>query len=218
MTFNYSEAPQGSPEWVQIRVGKVTASRLKDWLATSKRDGSPLKARLDYEKELAFESEFNIPFERFVTSAMEQGQLMEEFLKRQYEQRYNVIVKPVGCYFSDSFVASPDGEIGKDGLIECKWVYDTTFSDVLTEGVPEAHMLQMQGQLWASNRKWCDYVVGNQHTGKYVVIRVKRDENYETVIKQSLENAKLRVFIKSDNVFDFTEQPKLSPIQVDEEF
>lgn len=218
MTFKLLDAPQGSPEWVEARVGKVTASRLKDWLAVSKRDGKPLMARMDYERELAFEVEFKVPFERFVTNAMLQGQEMEEFLKRQYSQHYDVIVKPVGAYYSDAFVASPDGEISDDGLIECKWVYDTTFSKVLTEGVQEEHMLQIQGQLWASNRKWCDYVVGNQNTGKFVVIRVERDEAIIKQIEDSLKDHKLSVWVKSDNVFDFTEQPKLSAITVDEEF
>ena len=209
MTFKYSDAPQRSPEWIETRVGKVTASRLKDWLAVSKRDGKPLKARADYERELAFEVEFKVPFERFVTDAMLQGQQMEEFLKRQYEEHYGVIVKPVGCYYSDAFVASPDGEISDDGLIECKWVYDTTFSEVLTEGVPGDHMLQMQGQLWASGRKWCDYVVGNQHTGKFVVIRVERDEEVIKAIEASLTDHKLSVWVKSDNVFDFTAPPTI---------
>lgn len=216
--FQYLDAPQGSPEWVEARVGKVTASRLKDWLAVSKRDGKPLKARADYEKELAFEVEFKVPFERFVTNAMLQGQEMEEFLKRQYEQLKDVIVKPVGCYYNDMFVASPDGEIGDDGLIECKWVYDTSFSEVITDGIPDDHMLQVQGQLWASGRQWCDYVVGNGHTGKFVVIHITRNEGIIDNIANSLVDHKLDVWVRVDNVYDFTEQPKLSAITVDEEF
>lgn len=217
MTFNYSDEPQGSPGWVSRRVGKVTASRLKDWLAVGVK-GQPLKARANYERELAFEVEFNVPFARFVTGAMEQGVIMEEFLKRQYEQLNNVIVKPVGCYYNDVFVASPDGAIGEDGLVECKWVYDTTFSEVLTSGTPDDHMLQIQGQLWASGKTWCDYVVGNQNTGKFVVIRVERDEDIIKRIEDSLTDHKLSVWVKTDNVFDFTEQPKISSLTLDEEF
>lgn len=217
MTFKLLEAPQGSPEWVEARVGKVTASRLKDWLAVGVK-GQPLMARLDYERELAFEATFQVPFERFVTNAMLQGQEMEEFLKRQYEQLKGVIVKPVGAYYSESFVASPDGEIDGDGLIECKWVYDNTFSKVLTEGVSNDHMLQIQGQLWASGRAWCDYVVGNQHTGKFIVIHVTRNEGIIDRIANSLVEPTISTLARTDNVFDFTEQPKLSPITVDEEF
>lgn len=215
--FEYSDAPQRSPEWVEIRVGKPSASNLYRWLAVSKRDGTPLQARKDYEAELAFEVQFGVSFTRFVTGAMEAGQIMEEFLKRQYEQRYNVIVRPVGCYYNNFFVASPDGEIDGDGLIECKWVYDKTFSDVLVNGVPEEHMLQMQGQLWASGKKWCDYVVGNANSGHYKVIRVERDEAIISKIRDSLKNAKLDASVSTDNVFPFTERPA-QMLSLDKEF
>ena len=205
--FEYSDAPQRSPEWVEVRVGKVTASRLKDWLATSKRDGKPLQGRKDYEAELAFEIAFNVPFSRFVTAAMEEGQRMEEFLKREYEKKKDVIVKTVGCYYNNYFVASPDGEVGDDGLIETKWVWDKTFSDVLVNGVPEEHYLQVQGQLWASGKKWCDYVVGNNNTQHFTIIRVERDEDTIKRIAESLEAGELGVSVKTDNVFAFsTEQ------------
>jgi exodeoxyribonuclease (lambda-induced) len=219
--FEYSDAPQRSPEWVSIRVGKPSASNLYRWLAVGKRDGKPLKARLDYERELAFERTFNTPFTRFVTGAMEAGQIMEEFLKRQYEQKYSVIVRPVGCYYNKWFVASPDGEIDGDGLIECKWVYDTTFSEVLTSGVPDNHYLQIQGQLWASGRKWCDYVVGNANTSKFVVIRVERDEETIDRIRNSVkEGIGTLPEIKTDNVFNFTEKPAeiAGGLMLDEEF
>jgi len=206
--FEYSDAPQGSPEWVELRTGKPTASRLKDWLAVSKRDGKPLKGRTDYEAELAFENQFGVPFERFVTNAMKEGQEMEKFLLRQYEKQFKIVkVKSVGCYYNNYFVASPDGEVGKDGLVECKWVYDTTYSDVLANGVPEAHMLQIQGQLWASGKNWCDYVVGNGNTNTFKVIRVERDEATIKRISDSLKEGKLEVWANTADVFEFTEKP-----------
>lgn len=217
-TFEYSDAPQRSPEWIQIRTGKPSASNLYRWLAVSKRDGKPLQARKDYEAELAFEAEFKVPFTRFVTSAMEEGQMMEEFLKRQYEQQYNVLVRPVGCYYNDYFVASPDGEVDGDGLVETKWVYDKTFSDVLVNGVPEEHMLQIQGQLWASGKQWCDYVVGNANTQRFVVIRVKRDEEIISRIRDSLKDGKISVWVSTANVFEFSEQPMSLSLNIDKEF
>lgn len=221
--FIYSDAPQRSPEWIAIRVGKPSASNLYRWLAVSKRDGKPLQARKDYEAEIAFEKEFNVPFTRFATSAMEEGQMMEEFLKRQYEKKCDVLVRPVGCYYNDHFVASPDGEIGKDGLIETKWVYDKTFADVLVNGVPEEHMLQIQGQLWASNRKWCDYVVGNGNTGRFVIIRVERDEETIDRIRESLKDGTISVWASSANVFEFetlegSSAPPTSNVTLDKEF
>lgn len=206
MKFKYSEDPQGSPEWVSLRVGKVTASRLKDWMAKGKRDGKPLKARSDYERELIYEKQFGVPFTRFVTGAMEEGVMAEEFLKQQYSSAMGVVVLPAGAFYNDYFVASPDGLIGSDGLIEAKWFYDSSFADVLSNGIPDEYMLQVQGQLWASGRKWCDFVVGSGNAGKFKVIRVLPDP----VIQREIEEAVMEEWdykpFGSDNVFDFTTQ------------
>lgn len=184
--FRYSPEPQGSPGWVEMRVGKITASRLKDWLAVGVK-GQPLKARADYERELAFEMQFKTPFSRFVTAAMEEGILAEEQVKQQYSSTMGVVVQPVGAFYNDKFVASPDGLVGDKGLIECKWLYDTSFSDVLANGVPDDYNLQIQGQLMASGRDWCDFVAANGNTGYFKVIRVARDEAIIQKIKDSLD-------------------------------
>lgn len=190
--FQYNGDPQRSPSWIANRVGRVTASRLKDWLSVSKRPNkegvhTPLKARTDYERELSFEIEFGVPFSKFQTSAMEQGQIMEELVKNKYAQEKGVEVMPAGVFYNHVFAASPDGLVGEDGLVEIKWLYDTAFTSVLAEGVPEEYMLQMQGQLWATGRKWVDFVVANGNTNMYKVIRVKRNEEIIERIKDSLD-------------------------------
>ncbi len=173
--FTYSTAPQHSPEWVTLRVGKVTASRLGDWMAVGAK-GQPLASRGSYERELAFEQAFNVPFSRFVTAAMEEGTRAESFLQLELARIREYEIEPSGAFYSDMFVASPDGLVGDDGLVECKWLYDTKFAEVLSGGVPREHYLQIQGQLWASDRKWCDYVAGSGNTNTFKVIRVERDE------------------------------------------
>lgn len=190
--FTYSDFPQGSPQWVMNRVGKVTASRLTDWLAVSKRpnkDGvhTPLKARTDYEMELKFEKQFGVPFSKFVTKAMEEGIEAEDEVARQYASITGNKVETCGSFYNDQFVASPDRLVGEDGLLEIKWLYDTSFADVLENGVPHMYYLQMQGQLWSSGRKWCDFVVGNGNTGKIKIITVKREPEVIKQIKESLE-------------------------------
>lgn len=206
--FMYNGDPQGSPSWIETRVGRITASRLSDWLAVSKRpnkDGvhTPLKARTDYGRELSFEIQFGVPFSKFQTAAMEQGIVMEEVVKTRYAQEKGIEIKPAGVFYNEVFAASPDGLIGNDGLIEVKWLYDTAFMDVLTEGVPENYMLQMQGQLWATGRKWVDFVVANGNTNTYKVIRVKRDEEIIKRIQDSLteENVAFPV-IDTDDIYD----------------
>lgn len=194
--FQYDGGPQRSPSWIAKRVGRVTASRLGDWLAVSKAkkelelpfaERTRLKARTDYEAELSYERTFNVPFSTWQSSAMEQGQVMESVVATKYARDAGVEVKPAGVFYNEWFAASPDGLVGDDGLVEIKWFWDTAFMDVLVNGVPENYMLQMQGQLWASGRKWVDFVVGNGNTNMYKVIRVERDEEIIARIKESLE-------------------------------
>lgn len=189
MKFEYSNAPQKSPEWFALRRGKVTASRLEDWLSVSKSKdpkvlGKPLKKRLDYEKELMFERQFNTNFETYVNSAMQDGIDYEDFARKQYEKATDCTVQEVGCWYNDYFVASPDGLViinGKDegdGLVEIKILKDNSFTEVLVSGVPDKHWKQIQGQLWASNAEWCDYIALNFNTRKFVIIRVLPDKEF----------------------------------------
>lgn len=183
--FKYLDAPQGSPEWVNLRIGRKSASRLGDWMGRGSK-GAYLKPHYDYEQELMYEQLFRVPFSRFVTEAMNAGTNAEPFIKEQYEAITGRVVTPCGAFYNDDFVASPDGLVGEDGLIECKWLFDKSFIEVLAVNEPAsmAHYLQIQGQLWASGRKWCDYVAANGNTKSLVIVRVERDEN---VIKQIAE-------------------------------
>lgn len=211
--FAYSDEPQGSPEWVTLRVGKVTASRLKDWMAVGVK-GQPLKARGDYEREIAYERQFKVPFSRFVTSAMEQGIVAEKFVKDQYSSIVGDPIVPCGAFYNDKFVASPDGVIGDDGLAEVKWLWDNAFADVLENGVPYEYQLQIQGQLLASGRKWCDFIAGNGNTGKFKVIRVYPDEELQKRIIESLEEVEnIKHEFDTDGVFSFTSEPAAELIE-----
>lgn len=203
--FSYSAAPQRSPEWISIRAGRVGASDLGRWMSVSKRDGKPLKARLDLEKELAFEKTFNTTFNRYITDAMQQGIDNEAFMADQYSSAMGVPVEECGCFYSDLFVASPDRLVGDDGLLEIKWLQDSNWTAVLESQKPlDDHYLQIQGQLYASGRKWCDYVVGNGNTGRFIVVRVERDEDAIQSIVDSLPAVAEVKPLALENVFDFT--------------
>jgi len=82
MKFEYFAGEQRSKEWFELRQGKITASRLKDWMAVSiakGKEGTPLKARFDYERELLFEREFGVSFDFYVSEAMEDGINYEDY-------------------------------------------------------------------------------------------------------------------------------------------
>lgn len=209
LTFEYFAGEQRTPEWFKLRLGKVTASRLVDWLAVSKakaKGGAPLKARLDYEKELMFERQFDTSFETYVTPAMQDGIDFEDFARKQYEKITGNKVEECGAWYNDIFMASPDGTVGDDGLLEIKVLKDTKFTEVLATGVVDGHWKQIQGQLWASGRKWCDYVAINLNTRKVKIIRVERDEEEIAWIELTLSEKLVVEPLDTANVFDFVDE------------
>ncbi len=206
MQFEYLGAPQRSPEWLAVKRGKIGASRLEDWLAVSKAKngtGKPLKARLDYEKELMFERQFGVSFQTFVTDAMQDGIDFEDFARKQYEQITGERCEEVGCWYNDYFVASPDRKLqGKPAGIEIKIVKDNTFTEVLMNGVPPKHWKQIQGQLMATGWEYVDYVCVNFNSKKIVIVRVEPDLEFHAYLELALQEQLVTQPFALTNVHD----------------
>lgn len=190
LAFEYDGAPQRSPEWLARKRGRIGSSKLDAWLATSVakgKEGTPLKARLDYEKQLMFERQFDTNFETYINSAMQDGIDFEDWARRQYTQITGNACDECGCWYNDFFCASPDRTIGEDGLLEIKILKDNSFTDVLIDGVPKKYWKQIQGQLWASGRKWCDFEAVNFNTKKVVILRVLPDKEFHEYLAESVQ-------------------------------
>lgn len=201
LEFHYDESPQRSPQWLARKRGKIGASRLEDWLAVSKAkatQGKPLKARLDYEKELMFERQFDTSFQVWVNDAMQEGIDYEDFAVQQFASEMNFDVAEVGCWYNEFIVVSPDrlvfpknaatGEFDKAiGVVEIKIVKDNTFTEILMSGVPSKHMKQVQAQLWATGLQKGWYVALNFNTKRYVIIEVERDQEFIDYLAEAVQ-------------------------------
>lgn len=156
-SFQYSDAPQRSPEWLAIKRGRIGASRLGDWLAVSKAKtgaGKPLKPRLDYEKELMFERQFGVSFQVFVNDAMQEGIDYEDFARKQFVLAMPELVAiEVGCWYNDFIAVSPDRLLFPKGsndadyenataILEIKIVKDNTFTNILFADSKETYPLK----------------------------------------------------------------------------
>lgn len=209
MKFEYDDTPQRTAVWLDNKRGKIGASSLWRWLSVSKSKatpGAPLKERLDYEKELMFERQFGVSFDRFVTPAMQDGIDYEDFARKQYEKITKNSVAECGCWYNDYFVASPDGLVGNDGLVEIKVLKDNSFTDVLTTGVIHKHYIQIQGQLWASGRKWCDYVAINLNTRKLKIIRIVPDPAFHAILEEAVVQPLSVIEFDASGVYDFADE------------
>lgn len=173
---------QGSPEWLALRLGKVTASRFSDVLAKG-RGNAPSKTRQSYLYQLAAEIVTGEPQDAFKSSAMEWGNECEPRARAAYELKNNCDVTECAFIeFSDKLGVSPDGLIGDSGLLEIKCPNTVTQIQRYLKGeFPTEYKAQVQGQLWVSERDWCDFVSFDPRintSADYFQIRVYRDEDY----------------------------------------
>lgn len=216
MKFEYGDVIQRSAPWFELRRGRVTASRLCDWLAVSKSKtgaGKPLKARLDYEKELIYERQFGVSYNNYYSDAMQDGVELEDFAVQQYEAITGSVTRTCGIWYSDLFAASPDRLVWESndadeddfedaGLLEVKILRDASFTEVLLTGVPEKHWQQIQGQLFASGKDWCDYVALNLNTRKVKIIRVERDPEFMEYLEAALHEDLVTAEFSLEGVHD----------------
>lgn len=153
---------QGSQEWFQARLGKVTASRIADVLAKTKTGWGA--SRYSYMGELIAERLTGRPNEPFTTSAMEWGRANEAKARAAYEFKYDCQVTEVGFIEHPRLEglagASPDGVIDDETLLEIKCPSTYVHLDTLTSGkIPPRYQLQMQWQLeCVQGKRRCKYV------------------------------------------------------------
>src|SRR5215469_8056628 len=109
---------QGSREWKLARAGKVTASRVGDATARSKKNGDWLASRANYMAELVIERLTGEPVEQYVSEPMRWGTEHEPDARNLYALLTSVEVVEVGfCPHPTIAMAggSPDGYVGDDG-------------------------------------------------------------------------------------------------------
>lgn len=151
---------QGSPEWLAMRLGKLTASRMTDVLATTKT--GPSASRKNYLAQLVAERLTGLPAESFTNAAMQWGTEHEPLARAEYEMLRDVMVDQVDFVDHPTIAmcgASPDGLAGDDGLVEIKCPNTATHIDYLLSGKPPTkYMPQMALQMLCTNRYWCDFV------------------------------------------------------------
>lgn len=173
---------QGTETWKLARVGRATASRFADVLATIK--SGEAASRRNYRAQLVTERLTGLPVESYQSAEMRWGIECEPYAREAYSVTTGQSVMQVGFIEHGELAAgcSPDGLVGDDGLLECKCPNTATHIDTLLAGGKQPdYMAQVQGQLWISDRKWCDLVSFDPRMPpklQLVVWRVERDEAY----------------------------------------
>ena len=168
---------QGSPEWLEARLGCPSGSNFKR-LITSR--GEPSSTAETYINELIAEKLTGETTFVTETEWMARGKALEVDAKCFYEFDQGVDINDVGFIKDDQYECgvSPDGLIGKHGGIEIKCPKPSTHVQYLrTKKVPSIYIPQIQGCMWITGRKWWDFMSFHPMM-KPVIIRVQRDEEF----------------------------------------
>lgn len=177
-------APQGSNEWKIERLGKVTASRVSDVVARTKSGWGA--SRANYMAQLIAERLTGEMQESFSNAAMQWGTEKEPEARATYTFYCGWDVTLIGFIAHPSIPmsgASPDGFVGTDGLVEFKCPNTATHIEtLLSGGIDDKYMKQMQWQMACANRAWCDWVSFDPRMPENMRLHVERVPRNNTLI------------------------------------
>lgn len=184
---------QRSEEWYKARIGLPTASMFKTLVTPT---GKPSTQYVGYACSLAnelyaHESELD-GFSG--NSWTERGEITEAEAIKWYEFTRDTTVESVGLITENGegwdAGCSPDGLLGKNGMLEVKclkaehhtkalWEYDKT-------GAPPSDFgIQVQGQMLISGRKWVDLLLYHPKLPK-LLVRMTPDAERIGLLKKQL--------------------------------
>ena len=177
---------QGTPEWLSVRLGKATASKIADIMARTKTGVSA--SRANYHAQLVAERLTGFATDFFVSPAMQHGSDTEAAARDAYQILALCSVAEIG--FADHPTipmagASPDGLVGDDGLVEIKC--PNTAAHIATlrgGGIADKYRKQMLWQMACTQRAWCDFASFDPRLPEAMRLHVQRIHRDDVAIAE----------------------------------
>jgi hypothetical protein len=182
ITYNVE---QGTPEWLEARMGIPTASEFDKLLTPTGKPSTQGKA---IAHRLVAEILTGRPQSTWNGNAdTERGKELEPDAVAFYEMLHGETTK-VGFITDDARTmgCSPDRLVGEDGLLEIKCPAAHTHVEYMLTGIDRGYMPQLQGQLLVTGRKWVDWMSYHPEM-QPVIVRVTRNEAYLELLSVALE-------------------------------
>lgn len=163
MTVTYHDVEQGTDAWMQVRCGLLTASEMLLILTPKLAISSNEKERA-HLYELLAQRITNYVEPHYVGDDMLRGHQDEIEARAEYHRRI-APVKEVGFVTNDKWGFtigySPDGLVGKRGLLECKsrrqkYQVQTIIEHHTLGDIPADYLLQCHTGLLVAERDWID--------------------------------------------------------------
>lgn len=174
----YHNFEQRTPEWYAIRRGKVTASNAHKLL-------TPAKFKT-YFTELAAETVVQLLTEGYVSPAMEWGIEQEPYAMEWYGDNVTQDIYTMGFVEIEGMIAgcSPDLLVGDEGMVQIKCPAPKNHADTMLNGPDKEYIVQMQYELFVTERKWNDFLSFDPRWPEHLVGHVIRFERDEALIKE----------------------------------
>lgn len=178
------DVEQGTDAWFAERLGKATASRIADVVARTRSGWGA--SRANYAAELIAERLTGTTAERFTNAAMQWGVDTEPEARAAYEFYQGNPVETVGFVAHPKIAmsgASPDGLVGKDGLVEIKCPNTSTHIATLRGGsIDKKYITQMHWQMACTGRTWCDWCSYDPRMPEQMRLYVQRVERDDELV------------------------------------
>ncbi|WAD26639.1 YqaJ viral recombinase family protein [Pseudomonadaceae bacterium T75] len=174
---------QQTEDWYTARLGRVTASRVRDVMAKG-RGGAPSATRQNYMMQLLCERLTGKREEGFTSAAMQRGNELEPIARMAYELYADAEVTEAGLILHpqiEGFGASPDGLIlSARGGLEIKCPNTATHVATIQSGKHDPqYEWQMFAQMACAELEWVDFVTFDDRLPdelQYACFRLERDE------------------------------------------
>ena len=189
-----NDVEQGSQDWLDMRLGKATASRFKDVMSNGRKKGTVGKAYDSYLLELAAESLTNEQNgDLSHVKAIKWGHEQEPDARAAYAFENPVDVVQVAFVVRLDIPhvgGSPDGIVVDErsksssrGGVEIKCPYDSKvhLRYMLDDKVPDEYFWQVHGLMWLMEADWWDFVSYDPRMPAGKKLFVKRAERDEKV-------------------------------------
>lgn len=178
---------QGEHEWLQARVGKVTASEADQLLTPEFAMRTGEMPRTYLARKLA-ETVLNRPLEGFTSFETEQGEMLEMEARSWFAFEYSHTIRRPGFVEHDDgrCGCSPDALLDDDGGLEIKAPQPTNHVKYLLDGkLPKDYAVQVHFSLYATGRAWWKFV-SYRRRFQPLVLTVDRDEAIMAKIAEAL--------------------------------
>lgn len=177
--LKFHDIQQNTDEWMALRLGKATASQFGTFMANYGKDfGDPAKR---YALQIALERLTGKKAEHsFSNDHTERGHEQEPVARMLYAEEHFVEVGNGGFFDCGEYGDSPDGLVGKTGVLEIKSVIASThYATILRGSYDPSYKWQLVGHLDCTERDWVDfasYCSDFPRESQLCVYRLHRDE------------------------------------------